>query len=124
MIGILTPLNFYNLEAPFVVSILCLPLVHKSTTGQTYTLDHNVRISIQEATVASAFMVLQAEMMGVSCCYVQSFRQKDMQKALKLITDDSYILCNIAFGYSRDPIEGGGGPCLTGSTNHICSMNH
>lgn len=60
-----------------------------------------VKLIIRDTAIAIEHLVLQAEAMGLSTCWVAYFEQKDIRPILE-IPKDKYVVAIITVGYSNE----------------------
>ena len=92
----------FILSAPLNVAIICNPKEGVNKWGHFLDWETEkeryLRVSIRDAAIASAFMVLRAESLGISSCYMSSYNQSDIRDIFKL-DEDLYFLTLLSFGY-------------------------
>ncbi len=95
----------WMLEAP--VFIVCVADIRsRLKEGDPQVIDENspepdVKLMIRDTAIAIEHIVLQAEAMGLSTCWIAWFEQKDIRPVLN-IPSDKYVVAVLTVGYGNE----------------------
>jgi nitroreductase len=84
-------------EASVVLVFFALP----EKSGKEYGERGRNLYSIQDATISASFAWLQAVDLGLSCCWVGAFDEKEVKEILK-VSPDWYPVAILPIGYSAE----------------------
>ena len=89
------------IEAPVVFVFFGVP----SRSAKKYGERGRKLYSLQDVTIACSFAWLQAIILGLSCCWVGAFDEKEVKNALEILADgkeDWRPIAILPIGYGRE----------------------